>query len=214
MDESELASLPTVVRNAYLASLGEPVPVSATPATTGLTLPSPQELQEFREGISDVDAIQRAADLFTLATGVSSTTTAIEERLVRSAILEMAWAITTRHEDLEEQFSPFTGERIGSYSYNKAVRSVADGTDTGVPAFDNAVSYFMALALNSKAFATDTEWVFEKGFDTNSPLIGSHDPNYSFEGEHIPWPSGPPVNVEDDGVVIGKDEHGFFIEET
>jgi hypothetical protein len=176
-----------------------------------LILPSPLELQEYRNGVSDSDAIQRASDLFVIATGLKATTTEIEERLVRGAILEMAWAIGTRHEDLDAEFSPFSGEHIGSYSYSKAQKSVISGESTGVPSFDAAVAYFLAMAFNGGVSSTSSEWVFAKGFDKNSPLIGSHDPNFVFEGDLIPWPSSAPIITEDEPE-IGIDEHGLYIE--
>lgn len=185
-----LDSLPTVVLNAYLNSQAEPTEPEG-PVAPGLALPSPMELQEFREGVSDAEAIQRAADLFVMATGLKAATTPLEERIVRVAILEMAWAIGTRHDDMEKEFSPFSSERIGSYSYSKALKSVSSGQSTGISSFDAAVAYFLALAMAGSG--TDTEWVFKKGYDENAPLIASHDPSYSFAAEAVPWPAGPPV---------------------
>jgi hypothetical protein len=180
-----------------------------------IALPSPADLQAYREG-SDVSAIQLAADLFVMATGLVETTTDLEARIVRAAILDMAWAITARHEDREEEFSRFTGERLGSYSYNKAASYVKDGVSTGVTNFDLAVEYFKSLAAESVLFNTDTEWVFAKGYQGSSPLIASHDPGNAFlPDSSLPWPSPPSyiIGTDDDGFDIVIENGDIFIEE-
>lgn len=129
-----------------------------------LTLPTPQSLQKYKdEGLSDADALSRASDLFTLATGLTSDPTDLfEKRLIRQALLDMAWSLQTVHEDMEENFSPFSGERIGSYSYTKMQQSVAEKRDTGIASFDQAVAYFTSKAFGGSAIVTDSEWVFKQ----------------------------------------------------
>lgn len=145
-----------------------------------LTLPSPLELQKHKEGVSDAEALERASDLFRLATGVTTDPTEpFERRLVRQALLDMAWYLQTIHEDLEEQFSPFTGERIGSYSYNKAQTAINAREATGVPGFDTAVAYFLGLEEGG-APSTSSEWVFKPGYrepELDDDLVDLHDPN-------------------------------------
>ena len=117
-----------------------------------LILPSEMDLENYREGPSDEDSLQHAADLFSMATGITQQeqlASPLERRIVKIAILEMAWALTTRHEDKEAEFSPFTSERIGSYSYSKMQTAVSQGDKTGVDSFDEAVAYFLAKALGA-----------------------------------------------------------------
>lgn len=131
--------------------------------STPLELPLPAELDALEEGLDETTAIQMAADLFTMATGVTDQPTdPMQQRIIKYAILEMAWALTVRHEDMEAIFSPFSGERIGSYSYTKAINAVATGSKTGVPMFDRAVAYFNLLGRSANPNVT-SEWVFKQG---------------------------------------------------
>lgn len=134
-----------------------------------LTLPTPAELIAHRDAVGDGEALQRAADLFQIATGVTDTPTDLfESRLVKQAILDMAWFLQTRHDDQEEAFSPFSSERIGSYSYAKVAAAAKAGEGTGVPAFDAAVSYFNTPAIEDM-FAVSSEWVFTEGYHDGRP---------------------------------------------
>lgn len=131
----------------------------------GLTLPSGEDLAAHREGFSDTAALQYAADLLTLATGLITTPTdPLAARLVTTAILDMAWYLQVHHDDREAEFSPFSSERIGSYSYSKMAAAAQSKTDTGVAGFDAAVAYLNGLTADA-IFAMDTEWVFTKGFE-------------------------------------------------
>ena len=121
-----------------------------------LTLPNPEDLQAYINGLTEEEAIQQAMDLFVLATGLDATSSPTEDRIVRLAVLDMAWAIRERHEDREAEFSPFNSERIGSYSYSKAAKAITSGQSTGVPNFDMAVSYFLG-----KSISVDSEFVFQ-----------------------------------------------------
>lgn len=166
-----------------------------------LTLPTPYDLQNHKEGVSDADALQRAADLLFLGAGISTDPTdPLEKRLVRDAIMDMAWYLQTAHEDLEESFSPFQSERIGSYSYTKAQRAVQSGQATGVPAFDTAISYFLALAMGGVP-VTDSEWVFKPGYTETPEQAVYHDPSRT--GVSSLWPS--------QNVTVGEDEPEILI---
>jgi hypothetical protein len=135
-----------------------------------LVLPTPQDLVDYKEGPDDAEALQRAGDLFTLATGITNTPTdPLALRLIEAAILEMAWYLQTNHEDLEAEFSPFSSERIGSYSYSKMQQAAAQGIKTGVPAFDIAVAYF--ATKDGTITSSTTEWVFKP---TGVPEIPRH----------------------------------------
>lgn len=129
-----------------------------------LDLPTSAELQQLEDDDLDQDtALQMAADLFTMATGIQDTPTdEFQARLIHNALLEMAWALRVRHGDQEAVFSPFSGERIGSYSYQKAQQSISQGSKTGVPFFDAAVAWFNKKARTAQP-STTSEWVFEQG---------------------------------------------------
>lgn len=130
-----------------------------------LDLPSPSAFTSHKDEMADAEALQRAADLLTLATGITDTPTdPLEARLVSTAILDMAWYLQTRHDDAESTFSPFSSERIGSYSYNKAAEAAKAGDDTGVPGFDTAVAYFNAEKMRALYGTTDSEFVFTPPF--------------------------------------------------
>jgi len=149
-----------------------------------LILPSPLDLEKYREPPDDATAIQRAADLFTMATGIDKQEELdgpLEVRIWQQAVLEMAWAITERHEDAEASFSPFNSERIGSYSYSKAQKAVSEGEKTGVSAFDEAVAYFLSKAINGDyGHAVASEWVFKPGYNGRHEDHIGHDPSYGW----------------------------------
>jgi hypothetical protein len=134
-----------------------------------LDLPTPAELDVLEQPeLDEQTAIQMAADLFVMATGLTDTPTdEFGGRMVKTAILEMAWALRTRHGDMEAEFSPFSGERIGSYTYQKASQAVLRrGTTqikTDVPLFDSAVAYFNQKRRLAGINIT-SEWVFVSGY--------------------------------------------------
>lgn len=138
-----------------------------------LDLPTPAELDVLEQPeLDEQTAIQMAADLFVMATGVTDTPTdEVGVRMVKNAILEMAWALRTRHGDMEASFSPFSGERIGSYSYQKASNAILrKGTTqikTDVPFFDSAVAYFNQRG-RLKGINVTSEWVFANGYRCGS----------------------------------------------
>lgn len=88
--------------------------------------------------------IQAAADLVWMYTGIDSTPTdARMARFVGYAIMDMAVYLQASREDVTEDYSPFSGETIGSYSYSKNYRKMAATAGqggTGVPFFDALVN--------------------------------------------------------------------------
>lgn len=178
-----------------------------------LILPNPEDLQSYIEGPTQEEAIQQAMDLLVMATGLTSTSNTMEDRIVRSAVLEMAWAITIRHEDKEAEFSPFSSESIGSYSYSKAASLINQGAATGIPNFDVAIDYFAAQAMGGGISNTSSENVFVKDYG-RSKRRHSYDPNTSslINSASI---SGTPVYIENDNPTIGFDDDGtlYVIEE-
>lgn len=153
-----------------------------------LELPTPADLDQLQNvGLTQQQALVQAADLFTLATGVSDTPSdPFEKRLVRDAILQMAWALRARQEDLEAVFSPFSTERIGSYSYSKMVEnwhSAARTKTTGVPLFDSAVAYFngrkgsaTATAVSEQVFKHGESWAGETSWNNHDPAFVVYKP--------------------------------------
>lgn len=119
--------------------------------------------------------IQQAADMLQVATGLSDEPgDDLSKRIKNRAILDMAFYLLVRAPDREEYFSPFTSERMGSYSYNKPSEAFLYGRttgsmssvllgQTGVPAYDFAVAYFNDFLMLDTDVDYDTEAVFEKG---------------------------------------------------
>jgi len=115
-----------------------------------LTPPDVSDLEQLKLTTFDDDEylvaeimIQMATDLFWMATGLDADPTDEREaRIVRYGILDMAWYLGTSMEDRDASFSPFSSERIGSYSYSKAQSAVSLEGKTGVPLFDIAVAFW------------------------------------------------------------------------
>jgi hypothetical protein len=147
-----------------------------------LDLPSPSEFSDHKDSMPDGIALQRASDLFALATGVTDTPSdPFEQRLIKTAVLDMAWYLQTRQEDAEAEFSPFSSERIGSYSYNKITQAAQAGDATGLDSFDRAVDYFLGQRTAALYGQITTEYVFVPPFRPDSlqplqPYLGEPTP--------------------------------------
>lgn len=119
-----------------------------------LTPPSVEDLDGFRHVTStalEEDGLawflQAATDLMEVATGLhQEPTDSLGQRTLQRGILDMAWFLGTSLEERDALFSPFSSERIGSYSYSKSQQAVALHGPTGVPFFDLAVLYFAELS--------------------------------------------------------------------
>ncbi len=87
--------------------------------------------------------LQLATDLMAAATGLEADppTAGYTYRLMRQGILAMAHALSIRNDMREELFSPYSSERLGSYSYQKATKDILTGEPTGVFLFDLAVNH-------------------------------------------------------------------------
>jgi hypothetical protein len=112
--------------------------------------------------------LQQAADLMHIATGLTDDPAdETAQRILKYGILEMAFALHARAPDREAMYSPFSSERIGSYSYSKAQAAVNEGILTNIPSFDAAVRYFLGLADLEGAGSVHyaTEAVFERSDD-------------------------------------------------
>lgn len=139
-----------------------------------LVLPTYEEFTAFRgadEAPEEADAVrflEMAAVIIELNLGVTSydRTTPLG-KLTFWAIMDLAWYLGTSMEDRDAMFSPFSSERIGSYSYSKAQRSASNGTALGVPFFDMLLDVLLkkdlvdaaaiAWSNSSKLFETDAE---------------------------------------------------------
>ena len=85
--------------------------------------------------------LQIATDILSLATGITTdppSGTPIG-RMFQFAILDLAWYIGTSMEERDAMFSPFSSERIGSYSYQRSTTAARTGEPVGVPFFDMVV---------------------------------------------------------------------------
>ena len=95
----------------------------------------------------------------------------------------MAWQIGTSLEDRDAMFSPFSSERIGSYSYSKMAQAVSKGVKTGVPFFDIAVDYLSQFSTESGGvILSDSECVMPslRYYRDPEPLFGTY--NYGVDG--------------------------------
>jgi hypothetical protein len=112
------------------------------------------------------DALQRATDLLWMATGIEDDPT--DDRVLRIetvAILAMAHALyVSGGEDRDAMYSPFSSERLGSYSYSKMLAAVQNKQETGVPEFDLFVKWFLSQ-LNADGIYPGFQTTSEKVFD-------------------------------------------------
>lgn len=119
-----------------------------------LTPPSVEELENhahYDVGSLNVtwagDVLQIATDLFQIATDVDATPTDdLELRMYTLGVLAMAHALYVRFGDRDAIYSPFSSERLGSYSYSiREARSQGNPITTGVGFFDFVVNWFLSL---------------------------------------------------------------------
>lgn len=109
--------------------------------------------------------LQQATDLMYIGTGLSEDP--VDEadlRIMTSGILEMSYALLSGSEDREARYSPFTSERIGSYSYSKAAQAVMAAENTGVPLFDIAVRHLRSVDATNPTTTLRAEQVFPQTY--------------------------------------------------
>lgn len=138
--------------------------------------PTIGELRTFRQALF-LDEEQFATAEFTLrqATDAVWQHTQITEypadpqlsRILKYAILELATWLQTQAENRDEINSPFSSERIGSYSYSK-VAQAAKSQDSGLFWLD---SLFTALSTSGavSSISITSEIVFSSPFGAVSP---------------------------------------------
>lgn len=87
-----------------------------------------------------------ATRLMQLATGLSAyPDDPALTRVVRNGIMDLAQYLVVQRDNAEEEYTPFSSEHIGSYSYSKALTraqyNIANKLGTGVFWFDQALQY-------------------------------------------------------------------------
>ena len=137
-----------------------------------LTLPTVVDLALFQheDAVENEDwaneALQLAADLFKFAGGPTEDDqleSAAETRLVNAAICDMAWFLLIDRDNREAIYSPFSSERIGSYSYSKVAAAVNGRQATGVAFFDQATDYFSSKDAENGPIGLSFERVMNPG---------------------------------------------------
>lgn len=136
------------------------------PSAADLDLFSHGELDDFTTPQKSL-AIDQAAILLWLATEVTEDPS--DESVlsvVKWGILDMAWSLLIKTANKTEVYSPFAGERIGSYSYSKATSQVKSNQATGVDWFDTAVTLLTNLdpAAGMGVAWSTSEQVFPVGY--------------------------------------------------
>lgn len=142
-----------------------------------LTLPDPEELDEFTLGASEIfdedqklNALQDAADLLYVATGVTDDPT--DEyvlRLLSKGLMDMAFKILITKENQTEIYSPYSSETIGSYSYVKqALAAIQQGLMTGVEWFDIIVN-LLNRGKGDGTVSVTSEHVFKEPYCEDDP---------------------------------------------
>jgi hypothetical protein len=157
-----------------------------------LTVPAIQDFEAYKGESFDLSEyaavtmhLQAATDLMEIATGIHQDfpNNTLEYRLMRNGIFDMAWFIGTSMEDRDAMFSPFSSERIGSYSYNKSAKAVSMQGDTGIPFFDMAVNFLAGSAASESlggVSSTSTHVMPDYGWYKDSTDFGPY--GYGVDG--------------------------------
>lgn len=124
---------------------------------------------EFVDNPSTEYLLEWAIDLFYIATGIETMPLdPRESRIITRAIYQMAWYLKEDHANREAHMSGFSSERIGSYSYSVAQKSVLEGNSMNIPAWDFAIEYFGNKGRDTSL--TVSENVFHNGYHPNKPM--------------------------------------------
>lgn len=189
-----------------------------------LTLPTPEEFLLFwGDEAEEVDderislLISLSADLLYLATGITEDPKdARLAQLVKYAICDMSIYIFLTRENINEEYSPFQSERVGSYSYSKTFdrlsRKVnllgpAFNETTGVPLFDRVVMELMDYLTYGSGTVVAGQRVFREYY---VPLVyealGGY--RYTRDFEHdLPLHHGYGGNADADYGLYRDDPH-------
>jgi len=161
-----------------------------------LTVPTADELAAFQhlEVVDDLtfadNALQLATDLMSVATGLTTDPTdEVQLRLMKSGIMDMAWYHLIQNENKDALYTPFSSERIGSYSYSKVAQSVARKESTGIDLFDAAVAMLKSDDLAVASLTAET--VFVSPYSTAAAL--EQYPNLEQAADGTWWLPAPDV---------------------
>lgn len=157
-------------------------------ATTGLYIPTLEEFATFKgfDAAEDFDEpesqitlfLSIAADLLILRTGLKKAPQGDTPvtRMVSYGIMDLAWFLGTTSDEWTSMFSPFSSERIGSYTYSKSVSAAQAKRDLlDAPLFDAACH----ALLNSEQEEVDSGVKHGIGFATEHVFPQSfHESNY------------------------------------
>jgi hypothetical protein len=136
-----------------------------------LTPPTVEELGTFRQlPFADGDETTQAESVLVQATDAVWVHTGLEEyfaderktRIVKNAIMDLTLWLMSQAEHRDEINSPFSGERIGSYSYQK-MQQAQRGEETGIYWLDLLFTMLKAPDGADEAWVS-TEYVFKTGY--------------------------------------------------
>lgn len=144
-----------------------------------LSLPTAEELFDFWGADAEADTdradllIQLSADLLWLATKIEDDPADPRlANLVKYAILDMAAYLYINRDSINENYSPFNSERIGSYSYSKMYsraysrlsKTITGNEPTGVPLFDRVVDELLDAATFATTMTVGGEHIFAETY--------------------------------------------------
>ena len=117
------------------------------------------------------DMLIQATDAFWVFTGLSSyPDDPRTARVARNAIMDLTAWLIAQHENRAEINSPFTSERIGSYSYSK-MQSAKDDSNSGIYWLD----MFFRLQRATDESAMLTSVASENVFSPNGETFAEHE---------------------------------------
>jgi len=131
-----------------------------------ITVPDVDDLTEFTgkdytsydEDYVD-NVLQQSADLFTMATGLTTDQTEeLELRVQNYAILSMADYLIPLKDTTSTDMQ---SERIGSYSYSRMTKEASLGNETGIGWWDRAISFFNSGSATDLSTMFRSTLVFE-----------------------------------------------------
>lgn len=137
-----------------------------------LTVPDLQQLEDFSTEAFAPDTSAHIADILQQATDVVWIFTGIDTdpvdprmaRIVTYAILDLTLWLLTQETHREEINSPFSSERIGSYSYSK-MQQAKTGSDSGIYWVDMLFRLLRSADENYAESWINSERVFDpEGF--------------------------------------------------
>jgi len=171
-------------------------------------------------------AVAQATLLFKIATCLTNPPTdPTEAQLVDMAILSMADSILLAQPYREALASPFTSESIGSYSYGKTAKAVANGQSTGIMWFDMAVDRLGqcdleqgipmgggidVFGLGAYTPAGARNYTFLGPEDLNESRVWGYDPAPGYPG--VPQYTAPSQGSSGDTWIEDPDNPGYLIE--